>query len=82
MLNDAINVLKSGYEMGVLDERGVLLLCQNMVLFQSGLDSKLFRQVVDECVRTNTKNWCYWLKSNIQNLRYSYLKERFCSVCN
>lgn len=82
MLNDAINVLKSGYEKGVLDERGVLLLCQNMVLFQSDLDSKLFRQVVDECVRTNTKNWCYWLKSNIQNLRYPYLKERFCSVCN
>lgn len=82
MLNDAINVLKSGYEKGVLDERGVLLLCQNMVLFQSGIDSKLFRQVVDECVRTNTKNWCYWLKSNIQNLRYPYLKNRYCEVCN
>jgi hypothetical protein len=77
----AVDLLDDYYVHSLLNEDGMFLYAENLMLLQKDGLEKADTATLQLAMRMNTMRWCKWMNDYNQNLRNPEIKRMYCTSC-
>ncbi|WP_442266579.1 CAP domain-containing protein [Tenacibaculum sp. ZS6-P6] len=77
-----LELLSKPYLENRLNEDATFILAQTAIAYPRHFNNYVKEIIIKKAMDFNKKKWCFWMKTDFQNLRYSFIKKMYCNTCN